>query len=581
VLSVTKPRAFPSFKQWKQVSNTLSKKEKNTVSTATFLILVSIIFLIVGFVITNRIIIPAIGGEYTEALVGEPQYINPLYTSVNDVDTDLSRLIYSSLLEWDAEKGYVKDLAQEITIDDKKTTYTVKLRNDAKFHDGEKVRARDVLFTISAIQNPAYRSPLAANFQSTTISQVDDDTISFVLKKPIAQFEQFLTVGILPAHIWSEVLPQNAPLAALNLQPIGSGPYQFASFAKDKKGSIRSYTLKRSNDYYRDEPKIELLTFKFYADTISAMQALTNKNVEGVSIIPFEDLGSAKSNRSIKVVQPFIPQKMVLFFNQKSDTDLKKHSIRSAIARGINKDELVEKVLDTNARVIQGPVLPNKTGYHSKLETQNFDQEKAKSTLTEAGYSTQVKEIKAEEENSEETKEDTSDKKQLNLILTTVSSKEYTDVAELLKEQLKAVGINVEIKTVPSDRLFPEVIDTQNYELLLTSVLSDQDSDPYVFWHSSQTKQGGLNIAKYKSSSADKQLEKARSSIKTEDKEAALKKFQEILAKDLPAVFLYQSTYGFAVAKKVQGVDTQELSVPSDRFNKITSWYIKTKKALK
>lgn len=545
------------------------------VSSATFLILLSFIFLIVTYVIANRVVIPTIGGEYTEALIGEPQYINPLYTSINDVDTDLSRLIYSGLLKWNSEQGYIGDLAEEITVDEKQTTYTIKLRENAKFHDGEKVSALDVLFTISAIQNPAYRSPLAPNFQSVTISQIDDNTVSFVLEKPIAQFKRYLTVGILPSHIWSDILPQNAPLAALNLQPIGSGPYQFSSFTKDKKGSIRSFTLKRNDRYFGEEPKIELINFKFYADTESAIQALTNKNVEGISTIPFAEIESVKNNQSIKIIKPYIPQKMILFFNQQSGTDLSKHSIRSAVEKSINKNEIVENVLHGNARVINGPIVQNKVGYNPELEVQNFDPEKAKSTLVEAGYNTTIKEINTENP-QEESKE-----KHLNIILTTISSPEYTEVAELIKSQLKESGISVEIQTVSADKLFSDVIDPQNYEMLLTSVLADPDSDPYIFWHSSQTKRGGLNISKYKSSSADAELEKARTALTLENREAAYKKFQEILAKDLPAIFLYQSTYTFAVAKKIEGIDVQEISIPSDRFGSITSWYIKTKKALR
>ncbi len=580
VLSVTKPKAFPSLKQWKQVGNVLSKQEKNTVSGAMFLIIVAAAFLLITYVVANRIIIPAVGGDYTEALVGEPQYINPLYTSVNDVDTDLARLIYSGLLKWDEENGYVPDLAEEVLIDEKKTTYTIKLRDNAKFHDGQKVSALDVLFTISAIQNQAYRSPHAVDFKTTTIAQIDDNTISFTLEKPISQFEKYLTVGILPSHIWSDILPQNAPLAALNLQPIGSGPYKFASFAKDKKGSIRSYTLTRNDKYFGEEPKIETLTYKFYSDTNSAIQALTNKNVEGVSIIPFEELESVKNNRSVKVIEPFLPQKMVLFFNQKSETGLSKHAVRSAIANAINKEVIVEEVLSSNARVIQSPILPNKIGYHPDLETQRFDPEKAKSTLTEAGYNTQTVEVKSGEDGEGDDSTEPA-KKQLNIILTTVSSPEYLAVAEKIKDQLKEVGISLEIQTISADRLFSDIIDTQNYELLLTSVLSDNDSDPYIFWHSTQATQGGLNIARYKSSSADKKLTEARAAISNETKEEALRSFQEIIAKDLPAVFLYQSTYSFAVAKKIEGAEINEVGVPSDRLNIITSWYIKTKKALR
>ena len=115
---------------------------------------------------SHRVEIPAVGGQYTEGLIGEPQFINPLYAIQSDVDQDLASLIYSGLMRWDPEEGFIPDLAESLTINEDGTVYTLKIRDNAKFHNGEDVRARDVLFTINAIQNTSYRSPSLTN--STT-----------------------------------------------------------------------------------------------------------------------------------------------------------------------------------------------------------------------------------------------------------------------------------------------------------------------------------------------------------------------------------------------------------------------------
>ena len=181
--------------------------------------------------------------------------MNPLYANANDTDADLTKLVYSGLVRWDPNQGLVNDLAQEISLSDDQKTYTIRLRTDARFHNGEPVTAQDVFFTIGAIQDPNYRSPLAQSLRGVVMSVVDDTTITFQLEAPFAPFLSSLTVGILPANIWGEIAPKNTPLSAMNLEPIGSGPYSFANFAKDKRGVIRSYIktqrglLRRSRVY--------------------------------------------------------------------------------------------------------------------------------------------------------------------------------------------------------------------------------------------------------------------------------------------------------------------------------------------
>ncbi|MBI4713584.1 hypothetical protein HY771_00100, partial [Candidatus Uhrbacteria bacterium] len=287
VISVSKPHRFPSFRQWKQISSVLSKTEQRVIQTSGLLIFLSVASLIGLYLFINRVEMPTRGGEYIEALVGEPQLINPLYATTNDVDKDLVALIYSGLMKWKTGEGLISDLAETVKVNEEGTVVTATIRENARFHNGDPVLARDILFTINAIQNPAYRSPLYGEFKNVSIVQESDRVVSFVLEKPSASFLQNLTVGILPSSLWTNVLPQNAPLASLNLQPIGSGPFQFVEFTKDKNGSIRSYTLVPFDDWYQSSANIGRLTFQFYSDQESALDALTNKYVEGVSVVPF------------------------------------------------------------------------------------------------------------------------------------------------------------------------------------------------------------------------------------------------------------------------------------------------------
>jgi len=588
VLSVSKTHMLPSWRQWKQLPSILSISEKRIVGSALIVLVLSFCVSTIGYLAAHRIEIPAVGGEYTEGLVGEPQFINPLYASTNDVDQDISRLVYSGLVRWDGEGSFIPDLASDILINEDKTVYTFTIRDEARFHNGEEVRARDILFTINAIQTSSYRSPLAVNFQGVTVVQENDKTVSFILDEPFAPFLQHLTVGILPASLWADVLPQNVPLAALNLQPIGTGPYKFHEFTKDKKGSVRSYSLTRNEDYYFQPPFIETLTFKFYSDVNALTEALGNKNVEGASIVSYDNLVQVEENKNVQLLTPQLPRETNLYLNQTLSPALGDLVVRTAISEAINKQAIVDELHDGYAEIIHGPILNGMLGYNEGF-TVVLDPDLSQSNLTEAGYRanilTGMRELKnslVEELSKEDSGEETSsDPAALSLTLTTVDSSEMKVVAERIKEDLLNIGINIELALIPAELMLSEVIEPQNFEMLLTSVMLQADPDPYPFWHSSQGNGLGLNLVNYENDDVDTLLEEART--ETDDAVRAEKyiQFQELLAKDLPAVFLYRSRYSAAVAKKITLEPIQTITSPADRFTNISDWYIKTKKALR
>jgi len=600
VLSVSKTRTLPSWRQWKQLPSVLSLAEKRTLMGAASVILLSLCVIAATYLSAHRIEIPAVGGDYTEGLVGEPQFINPLYASTNDVDQDLTRLVYSGLLKWDGEASFVPDLAESIDVTEEGTVYTLKIRDNARFHNGEDVRARDILFTINAIQTPSYRSPLAANFQGVSVVQEDDKTISFILDEPFAPFLQHLTVGILPASLWADVLPQNVPLAALNLQPIGTGPYKFLEFTKDKKGAVRSYTLERNEDYYLEPALIETLTFKFYGDAFALADALENKNVEGASVIAYDQLAQIKENKNVQLISSQLPRETNLYFNEVISPALSDLAVRSAISQAINKLSLVEALEEGYAEMIHAPILEGMIGYHAEL-TDSYDPEQAASSLEEAGYRanivTGMRELKSglvettEESTDEETEEATAEEDDstetvdeepgLSFTLTAVDSQEMRLAAEQIKQNLVDVGINIELAFTPAELMLSEVIEPQNFEILLTSVMLQADPDPYPFWHSSQGSGMGLNLVNYENEDVDTLLEEARVEIDETVREEKYQQFQELLAKDLPAVFLYRSHYSSAVASKITLEPVETILSPADRFTNVTDWYIKTKKALR
>ncbi len=573
VLQVTRKRTLPTFRQWKQLPHVFSKTEKITSLVSLGIIASSVVFVTFWFVATHRVEVPAVGGEYTEGLIGEPQFINPLYSATSDVDSDITSLIYSGLFRYDPISGLVPDLASSFEISDDQTTYTITLREDAKWHDGEKVRASDVVFTFQSIQNPDYKSPLSVTFRNISIAQVDEKTVQFVLPEPFAPFLSTLTVGIIPSHIWEEISAKRATLTDLNLTPIGSGPYKFEKFTKDKKGNIRSYTLVRNPDYYANPALIERLQFKFYPDAASALDALENRNIEGVGFIPTDLVTEVNKIRGVEILRPSIPQITVLFFNQEKNSILKELNIRTALAHATNKEAIIDEVLGGYGASIDGPILPGMIGYHENITKLDYDIEMAKSLLEQEGWT-------LADGSTVRTKEIDDETVELSFVMTILEQAEFIHTAEILQKQWSEAGIRLDIRVIPATDLQASVLNGRNYEIFLTGELLGIDPDPFPFWHSSQINDPGLNLALYANRNADTLLEQARVITDPNERAAKYIEFQNYLAEDVPAIFLYQPTYRYGIATKIENVILDRIMTPADRFSRVNEWYIKTKMKL-
>jgi ABC-type transport system substrate-binding protein len=170
--------------------------------------------------------------------------------------------------------------------------------------------------------------------------------------------------------------------------------------------------------------------------------------------------------------------------------------------------------------------------------------------------------------------------------LVTVNKPPLTTVAYSIKDQWEELGVGLEIKTfdptpIQDSTSIEEVIKLRDYEILLFGEVLGMTPDPYPFWHSSQIKDPGLNLSVYESKEADKLLEEAHQSLEEEKRKETLEKFQEILLKDMPAVFLYNPDYLYFVSEEIKGLTTKIISDTSQRLSGIEDWYIKTKRAWK
>jgi peptide/nickel transport system substrate-binding protein len=565
-LSLNKGR-FPSLKQIKYLAQVFSKKEIKIIRNLSLVILVCLLFLGTVIYIKHIVKIPASGGEYIEGLIGSPRYINPLLAQTNDVDMDISRLLFSGLFRYNQNLELVPDLASSYEISQDGKTYTIYLRQDTKWHDGENLTVEDIIFTVESIQNPEFRSPLASSLRGVKIEKIDDYSFKFILLEPYAPFPENLAFGILPEHLWINIPAINANLAEYNIKPIGSGPFQFKSLTKDKLGNIKSYLLQRNENYYSQKTYLKKITFKFYPEFEGAVEALKNKEIEGIGFLPKEFRGTIK-NKDLNFYSFELPKYTALFFNPKNNEILKDKNIRQALAFGIEREKIVKEVLKDEGKIIDGPILPEFLGFNPDIKKYNFDPQKVAELLDKAEW----KLLDGQRKNKD---------KNLEVTLTTVDQTENYKAVELIKNNWESFGIKVNLQIIPANRIQREIIKPRAYEILLFSEILGSDPDPFPFWHSSQIGDPGLNLATLANRHIDQLLEEARKTSDREERRMKYIQFQNLLAEEMPAIFLYNQTYSYVNDKKIKGIELKRIIVPSDRFTEIEKWYIKTKRIWK
>lgn len=569
VLQAKQVSRVPRMSQIRQFPRLLDNGERRIAGIAALVFIVSTLGLAWTAFNSQRVTIPVNGGTFTEGVVGAPQLINPLYASANDVDSDLTALLFSGLVKTDGQGKIVPDLASSYSISEDQKEYVFVLRENATWHDGEPVRVADVIFTFTALQNPAYRSPLEGAFSGVEVTQVDDRTVKFTLNEPFAPFLSLLTVGIMPAHVWDEIQPINAVAAAPNRTPVGSGPYKLKRVTRDGKGNVRSFLLVAHNDYYGKKPYIPELTLKFYPDLSSAIDAAKNRNVDSLAYVPSVLVNDLKKANPATIQTPYLQQYNALYFNQTKQPLFKDKNMRTALSIGVDRQSLINNALSGLARPILDPVLTGVPGHQDPdLSVQN--KETAKTLLNDLGWTLPEGESIRQKGNDK-----------LTLILATIDTPELIKVAEELQRQYKEIGVDVVINPVSPIGFQSEILPTRDYEMLLTGALLGVDPDLYPYWHSSQANENGLNLARFVNRKADEAIDKARATTDEAVRAESYEALATIIRDEVPAVFLYQPAYPYALSRKIQGFTLDHLSLPEQRFSTISDWYIKTRRVLK
>lgn len=517
---------------------------------------------------------PVAGGTFTEGMVGSFSDANPLFAS-GPVDGSVARLLFGSLLTYDAKGALVGDLAESYTVDERARVYTVTLKNNIVWHDGREFTADDVVYTYQLIQNPDVRSPLFTSWQSVKVEKKDDRTVLFTLPASLASFPHSLTNGIIPEHVLSQYSAAQMRTIPFNTaEPIGTGPFKFVKLEVTQNNPERregSLVLVPNDSYHLGAPKLDRFVIRYFSDDASLADSFRNGELTamtGLDTVP-DDL--QMQGAVARDYETALNGQVMAFFKT-SLPPLNDAKVRQALTAAVNRSTIISQ-LGFPAAVSNGPLLPDQIGYDKNIVQLPYNKAAAEKLLDESGWVKGADGMRIK------------DGKPLQVNLYSQSGSEYAVVAKELQKAWKEVGVQVSV-SLQADEDLQSTLNYHTYDVLLYGISLGSDPDVFAYWHSSQAEpaaSGGqrVNFSEYKSKVADSALEGGRTRSEPALRAAKYRPFLEAWRTDAPAVALYQTRYLYIAQVDIAGFNQTVINSAFDRYSTVHNWMILQEKVKK
>lgn len=504
---------------------------------------------------------PARDGTYAEAVLGPIDTLNPLFASTS-AERSASYLMFSSLLRYDTSGHLNNDLATNIVINnDAKTIYTVTIRSDAKWDDGEKLTASDVAFTVGLMKNPNARTAISG-WKDVSVKVINDTTITFTLPSTYAAFEHALTFPIVPQHILGKIAPSSIRENSFSQNPVGSGPFKLSFVQNVATNSNRKVIYMARNDsYYGGTAEVARFQLHSYNTSDEIIKALTLSEVNAAADLSPADISKIDSKRYV-VSSQSIQSGVYAILNTRSAI-LKDVNVRRALELGTDpatiRDKLPVATKPLDLPFVNGQLtgdVPSAMGYNS---------DSAKKILDQNGWKLNAGGVREKAG------------KQLKLSVVTMKDSEFESVLEIISAQWRTLGVNIESHVLdPNDvtqNVVQNILQPRNYDVLLYQLNIGADPDVYAYWHSSQATSVGSNFSNYSNVISDDALSSARSRIEPNLRNAKYITFARQWLSDVPAIGLYQSTAQYVNSSNVKSFDSQDVLItPIDRYSDVLDW---------
>lgn len=452
------------------------------------------------------------------AMKADPKTLDP-QKSIDTMSNKSITLIYDTLLDLDENLNLKLNLAESWErLDDCNVVFH--LKKGVKFHNGEELKAEDVKFTLERAASSPQTLYLFKPITKVTV--IDDYTVQVTTDKPFGALLNNL------AAVQGGIVSKKAVLEYgddyVN-HPVGTGQYKLKEWLPGNRIVFEGF-----KDAYQGAPNFEELTYLTIPEVSNRMIALETGEVDVAFDIGIMDKETIENSNNLELVEVESPALLYLGFDQTNPIYQNK-KLREAIAYAIDNQTFVDVVFRGSAVTGDSPLPKASPAYNGNVKKYNQDIEKAKKLLAEAGYPNG-----------------------LDIELWCMDDGPRVDMCVIIQDQLKKIGINVEIKIFEFGAYVSKTA-LPNKELYFLSWNSSGDGDValYPLFHSSQHGAPG-NRSFYSNKEVDKLLDKARVSVDEEERKSLYKEVQNILQEDLAIYALAYPKINLAKNKELKGL---------------------------
>lgn len=472
---------------------------------------------------------PKDGGNLIIAVGADPVILNPNYAG-DRVSLTIDQALYAPLFQVNnGEKTFY--LADSLETSEDNLTYTLKLKSGLTWHDGEKLTADDVVFTIEKILDEKQNSLLRGNFiiggKPIEVVKIDDTTVEFKLPQVSPAFEATLVqVSPIPKHIFEN--EADIEKSTKNSTPVGSGAFKFKEY---KTGEY--VTLERFDNYFGGKPHLDSITYRIAKDTNAANLALQNGEIN-IKYLDPQDVATIEATNNFEILPYSEGRLSYLLFNHNSDTGLiGKPEVRQALSYALNRDELIQVAYTSSdyADPAKSFVTPDGLFHTNDVTSYDNDVEKAKELLKANG----------------------AEGLKLRFIVSS-GNKAQEAISLYVQQKLKAVGVDVEIKSMDASAYGEKFVDpnAKDFELAAAGYIMGYDPDAYSILFKSDA---DSNYTHYVNKEVDALFEQGASEGDSTKRGEIYKALQELVATDAPIYPIAYTKTIVAVDKKYGGLE--------------------------
>ncbi len=491
--------------------------------------------------------------SFVESSIGDARRLNPVIANDSASGT-INDQVFNGLVKYDKDIKLIGDLAETWDITNGGKTITFHLRKNVKWHDGVDFTAQDCLFTYQKFMDPKVATPYSSSYMDVLKAEaVDKYTFRVTYKEPFSPALESWAMGMIPKHLLEG---KDINTDVFNRHPIGTGPYKFKEWIGGQK-----IVLEANSEYFEGRPNIDQFIYRIIPDSSTMFQELLSGGVDMMGLNPLQYLRKSETRRIRDNYNKFrYPANGYTYMGYNLSNPLfNEIKVRQALSYAINRQSIIDGIMLGLGQPCTGPFSYVSWAYNPNARTYPYDPDRARRMLADAGWRVRASDgilVK--------------DGRPFRFtILTNQGNNERIRTAEILQQNLKAVGIDVNIR-VMEWQAFLEQIDKRSFDVMILGWSMGRDPDLYDIWHSSKTKKGEYNFVGYKNPEIDRLLVEGRRTFDVEKRKKIYYRIHAILAEEQPYAFLYVPDALPIVHKRFKGIKVAPLGI---MYNFI-HWYV-------